>query len=132
MFDYIYRGHHRNFGYIDYFRNFNTDTKPGGMADYYFYLDYKLNNEVSIRNIGHYFQLAQTNPLTPYGKNLGCENDVVIRYKFSKIATLESGYLFILPTQNLKQLQGVTNDRFSQFFYLMLTFTPNIYKGSLL
>lgn len=129
LFDYIYGGRHRNFGYIDYFRTFSSDTKQGGLADYYFYLDYKFNDKLSIRNIGHYFQLAQTNPLTPSGKNLGYENDLVLKYRFSKIGALESGYSFVLPTENLKELQGIEKTKFSQFFYLMLTFTPTIYKS---
>jgi hypothetical protein len=129
LFDYIYGGRHRNFGYIDYFRTFSTDTRQGGLADYYFYLDYKFNDKVSIRNIGHYFQLAQTNPLTPEDKNLGYENDIVVRYRFSPIGTLESGYSFVLPTDNLKELQGIQDAKFSQFFYLMLTFAPTIFKS---
>lgn len=129
LFDYIYGGRHRNFGYIDYFRTFSTDTRQGGLVDYYFYLDYNFNSKLNIRNIGHYFQLAQTNPLTPDGKNLGYENDIVLRYRFSPIGTLESGYSFILPTENLKKLQNIQETKFSQFFYLMLTFTPSIYKS---
>lgn len=129
LFDYIYGGRHRNFGDIDYFRTFSTDTRQGGLADYYFYLDYKVNDKLSIRNTGHYFQLAQTNPLTPEEKNLGYENDIVVKYRFSPIGALESGYSFVLPTDNLKVLQGIQNAKFSQFFYLMLTFTPTIYKS---
>ena len=127
LFDHLYGGRHRNFGYIDYFRTFNLDTKQGGLIDYYFYMGYKLNDKVSIRNIGHYFQLAQTNPLTPSGRNLGYENDVVLKFRFSNIGVLESGYSFMLPTENLKQLHGVSDAKFSHFFYLMLTFTPMLY-----
>ncbi|MDF1547007.1 MAG: alginate export family protein [Bacteroidales bacterium] len=128
LFDVLYGARHKYFGFIDYFRSFSSHTKQGGLADYYFYLDYKFSKSVSIRNIGHYFQLAQTNPTTPTDKNLGYENDLVLKYKFSDWGALESGYAFFLPTESLKTLQGVANDKFSQFFYLQLTITPTLFK----
>jgi hypothetical protein len=128
LFDLLYGARHKYFGFMDYFRNFPSNTKQGGLADYYFYLDYQFSKSVSVRNIGHYFQLAQTNPTTPNDKNLGYENDLVLKYKFSDWGTLESGYLFYLPTESLKTIQSVANDKFSQFFYLQLTITPTLFK----
>lgn len=128
LFDVLYGARHKYFGFMDYFRSFSSHTKQGGLADYYFYLDYKFSKSVSIRNIGHYFQLAQTNPTTPTDKNLGYENDLVLKYKFNDWGALESGYMFFLPTESLKTIQGVANDKFSQFFYLQLTITPTLFK----
>lgn len=105
-----------------------SHTKQGGLADYYFYLDYKISKSLSIRNIGHYFQLAQANLTTPGDKNLGYENDLVLKYKFSDWGALESGYMFFLPTESLKTIQGVANEKYSQFFYLQLTLTPILFK----
>lgn len=128
LFDVLYGARHKYFGFIDYFSSFASHTKQGGLADYYFYLDYKFSKTVSIRNISHYFQLAQTNPTTPTDKNLGYENDLVLKYKFNDWGALESGYMIFLPTESLKSIQGVTNDKFSQFFYLQLTITPALFK----
>lgn len=128
LFDLIFTARHKYFGFIDYFRTISSHTKQGGLIDYYLYLDYKFSKSVSIRNIGHYFQLAQTNPNTPADKNLGYENDLILKYKFSDWGTLESGYMFFLPTSTLETIQGVPDSKFSQFFYLQLTLTPNLFK----
>ena len=128
LFDLMFTSRHRYFGLIDYFRTFSSHTRGGGLADYYLYLDYKVSKSVSIRNTGHYFQLAQTNPQTPTEKNLGYENDLVLKYKFSDWGAVESGYMFFLPTSSLEKLQKVQDSKFSQFFYLQLTLTPNLFK----
>jgi hypothetical protein len=128
LFDIHYGARHRFYGFMDYFRNFPSNTKQGGLADYYFYLDYQFSKSVSVRNIGHYFQLAQTNPTTPNDKNLGYENDFVLKYKFSDWGTLESGYLFYLPTETLETMQGVDNAGFQQFLYIQLTLIPTLFQ----
>jgi hypothetical protein len=128
LFDNLYGNRHRYFGLMDYFRTYSSHTKQGGLVDYFVYLDYKINKSLGIKNIGHYFQLAQTNPTTPSKKNLGYENDLVATYKFNDWGTLEAGYLFYLPTKTLKAIQGVADNKFSQFFYLQLTLTPTLFK----
>lgn len=128
LFDILYGARHRFYGYIDYFRNFASHTNQGGLADYYFYLDYKILKSVSIRNIGHIFRLAQTNPTTPDDKNLGYENDLVFKYNFSDWGILESGYSFYAPTEALEAIQGVDNAKFSQFLYVQLILTPTLFK----
>ncbi len=128
LFDLVFSSRHKYFGFIDYFRTISSHTKQGGLADYYLYLDYKFSKSVSVRNTSHYFQLAQTNPTTPEDKNLGYENDLVLKYKFSDWGALESGYMFFLPTASLETIQGVPDSKFSQFFYMQLTLTPNLFK----
>jgi hypothetical protein len=128
LFDLLFTARHRYFGLIDYFRTISSNTKGGGLADYYLYLDYKISKSVSLRNTGHYFKLAQTNTNTPKDKSLGYENDLVLKYKFSEWGAVESGYMFFLPTESLKTIQGVSDSKFSNFFYLQLTLTPNLFK----
>lgn len=128
LFDPLYGNRHRYFGFIDYFRSFPTNTRQGGLADYYLWLDYRFTKKVSARNTLHSFSLAQTNPGTPSDKGLGVENNLIVKYKFSEWGELEGGYCFFLPTETLKVIQNVKNDKFSQFFYLQLTITPNIFK----
>jgi hypothetical protein len=72
--------------------------------------------------------LAKTNSTTPADKNLGYENDLILKYRFNEWAALEGGYLFFLPTESLKTIQGVTDDKFSQFLYLQLTLTPKLFE----
>jgi hypothetical protein len=130
LFDVLYGNRHRYFGFMDYFRSFEKDTKNGGLADYFGWLDYRFNSKLSARNTLHAFYLAETNNETPgYGK-LGFENDLILKYKIAEWGELEGGYCFFLPTASLREIQDVQNDKFSQFIYLQLTLTPNLFSQS--
>ena len=128
LFDPLYRSRHTFFGFNDYYSKFGTDTKEGGIFDYYAYLDYKLSKSIEVRNIGHYFQLNQTNSKTPNDANLGYENNLILKYKFLGWGCLELGYMLTLPTKSLKTLQGVNYPKTAQFYYLQLTLTPTLFK----
>lgn len=128
LFDVLYGARHRFFGEMDYFTNFPKQTKDGGLVDYFGILSFRITKSFELSNTGHYFQLAQTNASTPPDKNLGYENDLILNYKFSDWGSLKGGYLFYLPTSSLKELQGITDNKFSQFFYLELTVKPIIFK----
>lgn len=128
LFDPLYGNRHLYFGSMDYFSNFAKQTANGGVADYYLWLDYRFTDKTSIRNTTHYFTLAQTHPGTPDDKELGFENDLILSFRFTKWGILEGGYCFFLPTETLKIIQEVNQDKFSQFFYLQLTLTPNLFR----
>ncbi|MBI9037501.1 MAG: alginate export family protein [Bacteroidales bacterium] len=128
LFDVLYGARHRFFGHMDYFRDFVKNTNEGGLSDFNFFLEYKFDRSISLTNIGHYFKLAQLNPLTGNNKNLGYENEVMLKYKINDFTSIKSGYVFFLPTESFKKLQNVSGDRFSQFFYLELTIIPTLFK----
>lgn len=128
LFDVLYGGRHRFFGGIDYFGNFVSHTNQGGLADYYFYLKWRLSAKTSLLNTGHYFLLSRTNENTPSDKKLGYENDIVLKSKFSSWGALEFGYMFFLPSNSLKTIQDIPDHKFSQFLYLQLTVTPILFK----
>jgi len=123
----IHRAKHRYFGFMDFFVDVPGETNHGGLINFYGYLDFKLRRDISLRNTVHYFSLAQNNLLTPHGYFLGLENDLVLRYRFSTWGVVEVGHLFFLRTPTLEKLQGVTAERFPQFFYTMLTLTPRLF-----
>ncbi|MBN2637180.1 MAG: alginate export family protein [Prolixibacteraceae bacterium] len=129
LFDVLYGARHRVFGDIDYFSSFNSHTQQGGLTDYYFYFNWKLNAKTSLKNTGHYFNLAQTNENTTSNKKLGFENDFVVKHKFSDWGALECGYSFFLPTSSLKTIQNVPEAKFSQFMYLQLTEMPVLFQN---
>ncbi len=129
LFDVLYGGRHRFFGEIDYFSNFTSHTKQGGLVNYYFYAELRLSQKTSLKNTGHYFALAQANENAPSDKKLGFENDIVLKHEFSDWGALESGYSFFLPTPSLKAIQNVPDSKFSQFMYLQLTITPVLFKN---
>ncbi len=128
LFDILYGNRHTFFGFMDYFRSFDKDTRQGGLADYYLYMDFKFSKSVSLCNTAHYFMLAQTNTTTPDDRKLGYENDLILTCKFADWGGFECGYLFMLPAKSLKEIQDVSNSKFSQFLYLQLTITPVIYR----
>jgi hypothetical protein len=129
LFDNIYGGRHRYFGFLDYFRNFANDTKQAGLVDYAFTLDFKLNKKISIRNISHYFMLAQTNSLSGGNQKLGFENDLIIKHKVYDWGELEFGHCFFLPTETMKILHNISDNKFSQFVYIQFTVKTSIFKS---
>lgn len=128
LFDPLYRTRHTFFGGLDYFVKFNTDTKQGGLADIYLGFDFKLSKTINLKDSFHYFSLAQTNPNIPNDPFLGWENDLIFKYKFNEWGALEAGHLFFLPTETLKIIQGVPDNKFSQYVYIQLTLTPTLFK----
>lgn len=127
LFDVLYGNRHKFFGGMDYFRDFPKNTAEGGLVDIYGYIDFQISKKMNIRNTAHYFSLAQTNEKTPEEPALGFENDLIFQYGFAPWGILESGYCFFLPTNTLKEIQSVDKDKFSGFFYLMVTLTPNLF-----
>jgi hypothetical protein len=129
LYDPIYRSRHTFNGFMDYYATYPKQTANGGLLDIIGFLELAPSKKVSLRNNLHFFQLAETNPGTPTDKNLGVENDLVAKFKFSDWGLLESGYLFYVPTETLKTIQSVPNGKFSQFVYLQLSITPTLFKN---
>lgn len=128
LFDVLYGSRHAFFGGMDYFRTFNSNTKEGGLTGCYGFLNWAFSEKTSLRNTCWYFWLAQSNENTPDKKSLGFENDLLMAHRFSKWGSLESGYLFYLPTESLKAVQSVADNGFSHYFYLQLSITPQLFN----
>lgn len=128
LFDVLYGNRHKFFGLQDYFRSFPSNTKEGGLQDYFVYIEGKITPSVSVLNTGHFFSLAEINSKTPQEKYLGFENDLLVSYAFNSWGKLEVGYSFVLPTESLKLLQGVPNEKFSQFLYCQLAISTDIFN----
>jgi len=129
LFDLLYGARHKYFGHVDYFNNIPSSTKEGGLIDNYMYLSFRLSSKISLSNYGHYYFLAQINQNTPTSKELGYENETEFKYKINKEFSLKASYLFILPTENLKVIQGLQKCNFPQFAFIELTFTPIVFSG---
>lgn len=128
LFDVLYGARHRYFGHMDYFRNIPSSTNQGGLIDIYAYINYALTKKINMKGIFHSFYLAQTNALTPNEKNLGVENELEIKYKFSSWGNIKAAYLYYLPTNPFKKIQDIQNDKFAQFCFLELTLTPALFN----
>ena len=129
LFDIMYTSRHRYFGNIDYFRDMVTDTRQGGLSNYYAYIEIKMSALLSIRNTFHYFLLSATNQSSPSDRKLGFENDLVLKYKISEWGNLETGFLFFRPEESLKTIHEVTDpSKLSFFSYMMLTISPTLFR----
>lgn len=128
LFDMLQGARHRYFGYMDYFRNFSSHTMQGGISDPYFRIEFLPSKKITISSISHYFMLAQANALTGADKRLGFEQDLVLKYSIGEWGKLEMGYCFLLPTNTLKRIHNIVNDKFSQFAYLQLTISSQIFS----
>lgn len=128
LYDPIYRSRHTFNGFMDYYSSYQKQTAGGGLSDLYLFAEIAVSKKLNIRNNFHFFSLAETNPATPADKNLGTENDLCAKYKFSDWGQVEGGYFFYLPTESLKTIQGVKNSGFQQFLYVQLCVTPSLFK----
>ncbi len=128
LFDNIHGARHRYFGFMDYFRIFSTNTRQGGLIDYAITLNYKFSKKLSVRNITHLFQLAQTNNLTGNDPNLGIENDFIVIYKVYDWGGLELGYCIFKPSETLKAIQNVSDNKLAQFAYVQFTVNTTVFK----
>jgi len=122
LFDPLYGARHRFFGHMDYFRDFASHTQHGGLIDGYVFLKYRWSPVFSLSNTTHYFQLAQTNAETPENRALGYENEIAFDYRFREWGTLQGGYLFHIPTDSFKTLQGVEDGGFSSLMFVNTKF----------
>lgn len=120
-FDLIYTSRHKYMGFIDYFTNIGLHTKQGGLINFAFNIDYKVNKKISLQNSTHYFGLAKTNANTPNETTLGFENDFILKFKHNESYSLETGFMFFVPNESMKIIQNVLAPECSYFAYLQLT-----------
>jgi len=128
LFDVLYGARHSFFGAMDYFRNFRSNTNDGGLSASYVFVDWKPSPKTSLKNTVWYFWLATTNEQTPDRKALGFENDLVVKHRFREWAEIEGGWLFSLPTDQLKAIQSVGRNQFSYFLYLQLNVSTRLFS----
>jgi hypothetical protein len=127
LFDILYGARHMYFGFMDYFRVFGPNTANGGLIDAALVFDYELSKKLSVKNAIHYFMLHKTNTLTGDDAELGFENDLVVKYKVHDWGLLELGYSFFIPSETLKHIQNVQDNKFSQFVYLQFAVKTNVF-----
>jgi len=131
LFDLLYGARHKYYGYMDYFIDITNQTKEGGITDLFYSINLALPGKFKLSNQIHFMQLSSINSLTTDSKYLGFENDLIINYKINNWSDIKCGYSFYIPTENLKHIQGITNDKFSQFCFVELTVRPEFIFGGL-
>lgn len=129
VFDILQGARFRNYGYMNYFRNIERDTKGGGLIDYYAKLDWKINDKFKSVLFYHYFDLqkeildANSSVLN---RHLGSEVDLVLQYKPKKNVAFNLGYSLGNYTESLEFIQGVPSGESELGHYLWLMLTMNL------
>lgn len=126
----LYGVAHRFNGFMDQFTKFPGDTKSGGLLNPYLFIDYKINDKISISENIHYFSSHHNlfNKGEQLDKGLGFENDILFKYQPHKIIGLEAGYSFLIPTEGLEYVKNTVTNKFNQWAYLQITITPEFFK----
>jgi len=127
----LYGVAHRFMGTMDYFINFPSDLKNGGLIDPYLFLNYDLSKKISIRSDIHLFYL-QNNVKNTSGKVidkfLAFENDLLFNYKVNNFTKIEFGVSYMSPQKSLETLSGGYSNRTPVWSYLMITFDPELFN----
>ncbi len=126
-FDLVYTARHKFLGNMDYFRNLTTSVNQAGLVDIYGTILWKAAKGITVQNALHYFSLLVTNPIAPAQKQLAWENDLIVRYRIAEWGTLEYGFLFMIPSEGLKQIQQVPDSHAPIYTYLMLTVNTRVF-----
>lgn len=124
-FDLLYGNRHSYSGEMDYFTNPYKNTEDQGFIGGYLYASFRASDKLNIANTVHYFAQADK---VGSKRNLGIENDLIIKYKVYPQAQLQAGYCVFKPSQTLKQIQNKLNTGLNQFFYLQLTVSAEIFQ----
>ena len=133
-FDRLYSLGHGHFGYLDYF--YVKVPTTSGVQDYYFKSQITINKKFSIKEHVHGF-FTQANINDPNNDNmyldkyLGIENDIILNYKFSPNFKASLGHSIMFGTETLDEFMGGGESAESQFFYAVITATPNFFKSTI-
>jgi len=127
----LYGVAHHFMGNLDYFINFPSDLKNGGLINPYLWLKYDLNKKLSLRSDFHLFYL-QNNVNDTQGKKinkfLGFENDLGANYTVNHFTKIELGVSYMKAKKSLETLSGGNSNRTPFWTYLMITFSPELFN----
>lgn len=129
LFDLLYGARHRYYGYLDYFSNLGSATGRGGLNDSFVMFNYSLKETVNAFVHYHLFYLNKL-PValqSPTGEAsaslyLASEFDLGVKMNYKDYVSLQTGYSFMLPGEQMKKLQHISgNSPFSSWVWLMIT-----------
>ncbi len=130
----LYARRHRYFGVQDMFYagGFNV---PGGLADYFIKLDYKLSGKWRSRVQMHSFSTEESiqnfeNATITSDKHLGYEIDTFIDFNPYKSLRLGLGYTHFFATESMRLLkQRGSEEEIAHFAYLQISYTPVLFSN---
>ncbi len=128
-FDILYGSRHGFNGMMDYF-NIPSTTKKAGLFDGYLKAKIIINENWNMSIDYHYFSLTNNyiyeNELQD--KFLANEVDLTGNWNINKFLNLQLGYGMLFGSKTLERIRDVDSDGVQQFFYTMITVTPEFFK----
>jgi hypothetical protein len=136
FFDIFYGNRHGYYGHMDYFSNMSVATQYGGLVDTYGGLGFRASPGTSFKVVYHHFRLQNrvadpADASVALDKNLASEFDLSVKIKLLPEITLDGGFSFLIPAENLETMQGIApgTGKFAYWGWLMLTAKPVLFKG---
>ena len=120
----------RFMGNMDYFINFPSDLKNGGLINPYLDLIYDLNKKLSLRSDFHLFYLQNkvkdnsNNNIHPY---LGFENDLSLHYQCNSFTLIDFGFSYMAAEKSMETLKSGNSNITPVWSYVMVTFKPELF-----
>ena len=130
-FSTLYATNHKFYGHMDYFLNALTDTRGGGLQDFYLKTNYRVNESTNVALDYHYFALSADlgSPTVPgqiLNQNLGSEIDLSLSHRFTQDIALKAGYSVLMPSESLEAIQFRSQVKDLQHWgWVMLSITPD-------
>ncbi|MFP4025602.1 MAG: alginate export family protein [Thiohalospira sp.] len=128
-FDILYGARHGFNGMMDYF-SIPTTTKKAGLFDGYLKAKINFNPKLNISIDYHYFSLTNNYIYNNevQDKFLAHEFDLTGNLNINKFLNLQLGYGMLFGSKTLERIRDVDSDGIQQFFYTMITVTPEFFK----
>ena len=119
------------------FLNVPTGTANGGLIDIFATLAFSPITKLKLKVDYHFFNLQNNvldnsvNEIKYLDKHLGDEVDFGFNWMIIREISLSGGYCFMLPTNSLEIIQGISpgSSQFSSFGWLMLIVKPTIFTS---
>ena len=124
-FNPLYGTNHKFNGFMDYFYVGNHIGNVG-LNDLYAGAKAKMEKLTAMADLHFFSAAAEINPNAD--AFLGAEIDLTMNYAVSKSASVAVGYSQMVGTHAMEHLKGGSKDEFSNWAYVMLTFTPQFIK----
>ncbi|WP_020531283.1 hypothetical protein, partial [Flexithrix dorotheae] len=135
-FNKLFGDGHRYYGYMDYFLNIESNTKGGGMREFFASLFFKTGKKGIMEVSFHNFALAGTlldpeipSQMVAVDKNLGNEIDLQYTLKINKDLSFRASYSTMFATSSMEILKGGDHERYQQWVAIMLMAKPSLFSS---
>lgn len=131
-FNTLYATNHKFYGFMDYYLNVPSDSRGGGLQDYFINFNYQISEKTMVKLYYHQFLTANKvydSRARELSKNLGGEFDLAFVYDVKSYLSLQAGASVYMPTSSTEIIKGGDKDKVSGWAWLMLNVSPELFKS---